>query len=32
MNLSTGSILKWIFNTQLLPGESWEIILEGIVQ
>jgi uncharacterized repeat protein (TIGR01451 family) len=22
MNLSTGSILKWIFNTQLLPGES----------
>ena len=28
----TGDVLKWIFNTPLLPGEGWEIILEWIVK
>ncbi|HRX63624.1 MAG TPA: hypothetical protein P5060_00795 [Candidatus Absconditabacterales bacterium] len=32
VNLSTGSVLTWNFNSQLLPGQTGQIILEGEVQ
>ncbi len=31
VNFATGSILQWNFYTPLLPGQTWEIILEWIV-
>jgi len=32
VNLSTGYVLTWSFYTPLNPGQTWEIILNGIVQ
>ena len=32
LNFNTWSVLTWLFNSQLLPGQTWQIILHWIVK